>query len=149
MSFEVNATNSTELSFVLYELYLSLLLITLHVQLRLNLNIKNYFTHCHVMSYFLFHHICYFNLPYCFFKILTLINLITNLLFCLVCVKYVLFYFFVFFSLQDCNRDGRIDCDDYARIHYLGGYRCTTFMENVPYYKKFRECRTSVQSLNG
>ncbi|XP_034936055.1 lysozyme-like [Chelonus insularis] len=26
---------------------------------------------------------------------------------------------------QDCNGDGVINCDDYARIHYLGGYGCS------------------------
>ncbi|KAI4457188.1 destabilase-related [Holotrichia oblita] len=25
---------------------------------------------------------------------------------------------------QDCNNDGKIDCDDYAAIHKLGGYGC-------------------------
>ncbi|XP_049855937.1 lysozyme 2-like [Schistocerca gregaria] len=50
---------------------------------------------------------------------------------------------------QDCNWDGRVDCDDYARIHYMGGHQCTLPVEHLGYYKVFRECMDSLQQLNG
>lgn len=41
---------------------------------------------------------------------------------------------------QDCNGDGRIDCDDYARIHYLGGNQCRIPIRNYAYYRIFQQC---------
>jgi hypothetical protein len=26
--------------------------------------------------------------------------------------------------VQDCNGDGQVDCQDYARMHKLGGFGC-------------------------
>ncbi|KAJ9583155.1 hypothetical protein L9F63_022496 [Diploptera punctata] len=50
---------------------------------------------------------------------------------------------------QDCNGDGRIDCDDFARIHYMGGHQCKINMNHLGYYKIFRECNKSLQKLMG
>lgn len=30
---------------------------------------------------------------------------------------------------QDCNGDGKVDCDDFLRIHRLGGYGCSGPLE--------------------
>ncbi|XP_069675917.1 invertebrate-type lysozyme 6-like [Periplaneta americana] len=50
---------------------------------------------------------------------------------------------------QDCDKNGRVDCDDYAKIHYMGGRQCRANMQHLGYYKVFRECRNSIQQLNG
>ncbi|GLG98129.1 Uncharacterized protein GBIM_04739 [Gryllus bimaculatus] len=50
---------------------------------------------------------------------------------------------------QDCNVNGHVECDDFARIHYLGGYQCNLPMESLLYYQVFRQCLNSVQQLNG
>ncbi|KAL0274669.1 UNVERIFIED_CONTAM: hypothetical protein PYX00_002742 [Menopon gallinae] len=41
----------------------------------------------------------------------------------------------------DCNDDGVTDCDDYARIHFLGPERCDQSIENSLYYKRYLSCR--------
>ncbi|OXU16760.1 hypothetical protein TSAR_014505 [Trichomalopsis sarcophagae] len=43
---------------------------------------------------------------------------------------------------QDCNNDGTINCDDYARIHYLGGYGCGGALEKR-YENAYYNCRNS------
>jgi hypothetical protein len=48
---------------------------------------------------------------------------------------------------QDCDGDGWIDCEDYARIHYMGGRQCTLHMQHLGYYKVFKECHKSIQQL--
>ncbi|PSN30087.1 hypothetical protein C0J52_24019 [Blattella germanica] len=50
-------------------------------------------------------------------------------------------------ALADCNGDGVIDCDDYARIHYMGGRQCKLNMNYLGYYKVFRECKRSLHQL--
>ncbi|XP_023720996.1 uncharacterized protein LOC111871853 isoform X1 [Cryptotermes secundus] len=50
---------------------------------------------------------------------------------------------------QDCDGNGRIDCEDYAKIHYMGGQQCTIHMEHLGYYKVFKECHKSIQHLTG
>ncbi|RXG70821.1 hypothetical protein Avbf_02617, partial [Armadillidium vulgare] len=42
---------------------------------------------------------------------------------------------------QDCNGDGIIDCEDYVRIHGLGGYGCRdpSFV-NTDFYKRYAKC---------
>lgn len=40
---------------------------------------------------------------------------------------------------QDCNRDGQIDCHDYARIHKFGGYGCQGELE-YKYQSRFENC---------
>ncbi|XP_014219782.1 lysozyme 3-like [Copidosoma floridanum] len=42
---------------------------------------------------------------------------------------------------QDCNKDGKINCDDFARIHYLGGYGCSGTLP-PKYEKEYNECRS-------
>ncbi|XP_050308861.1 lysozyme-like [Anthonomus grandis grandis] len=44
---------------------------------------------------------------------------------------------------QDCNKDGRIDCDDFALIHALGGYGCAGNMPE-PYGQRYRQCKAIV-----
>ncbi|VVC30735.1 Destabilase,EF-Hand 1, calcium-binding site [Cinara cedri] len=49
---------------------------------------------------------------------------------------------------QDCNRDGVIDCADYAAIHKNGGYGCSGYLD--PNYKnKYDTCQRSVFELSG
>ncbi|KDR06499.1 uncharacterized protein LOC110840589 isoform X2 [Zootermopsis nevadensis] len=50
---------------------------------------------------------------------------------------------------QDCNGNGNIDCDDFARIHYMGGRQCTISMENLGYYQVFGACHKSIRQLTG
>ncbi|EEB19554.1 conserved hypothetical protein [Pediculus humanus corporis] len=50
---------------------------------------------------------------------------------------------------QDCNRDGKIDCVDFASIHHLGGYGCSSGTWNKDFEARFYNCLTSVQSLTG
>ncbi|KAK2706380.1 hypothetical protein QYM36_016427 [Artemia franciscana] len=45
---------------------------------------------------------------------------------------------------QDCNDDGRIDCEDYVRIHRNGGYGCKAPIEETQYYKNFQTCKNIV-----
>ncbi|XKL66939.1 hypothetical protein PGB90_010359 [Kerria lacca] len=42
--------------------------------------------------------------------------------------------------IQDCNNDGILSCDDYARLHYLGYLQCTRALRNVTYYRIFQTC---------
>ncbi|XP_014219639.1 lysozyme-like [Copidosoma floridanum] len=39
----------------------------------------------------------------------------------------------------DCNGDGTIDCNDYARIHHLGGFGCTGALDET-YENTFTYC---------
>ncbi|XP_023721005.1 uncharacterized protein LOC111871853 isoform X2 [Cryptotermes secundus] len=52
-------------------------------------------------------------------------------------------------QIKDCDGNGRIDCEDYAKIHYMGGQQCTIHMEHLGYYKVFKECHKSIQHLTG
>ncbi|XKL66452.1 hypothetical protein PGB90_009872 [Kerria lacca] len=47
---------------------------------------------------------------------------------------------------QDCNKDGVIDCYDYAAIHYRGGYGCSGPLNNE-YFNKFTTCEKHIQTL--
>lgn len=40
---------------------------------------------------------------------------------------------------QDCNGDGTIDCDDYARIHRLGGFGCSAPLD-AKYETAYKNC---------
>ncbi|XP_034182671.1 lysozyme [Osmia lignaria lignaria] len=40
---------------------------------------------------------------------------------------------------QDCNGDGKIDCDDFLRIHRLGGYGCSGPL-NSKYENTYKLC---------
>ncbi|XP_076755004.1 invertebrate-type lysozyme [Xylocopa sonorina] len=40
---------------------------------------------------------------------------------------------------QDCNGDGNVNCDDFIRIHRLGGYGCTGFL-NSKYEDTYMRC---------
>jgi hypothetical protein len=54
----------------------------------------------------------------------------------------------LYFLTQDCNRDGVIDCLDYAAIHKLGGYGCSAPLDQ--YYKnKYDACQRAVVELSG
>ncbi|XP_063228967.1 invertebrate-type lysozyme 3-like [Bacillus rossius redtenbacheri] len=48
---------------------------------------------------------------------------------------------------QDCNQDGRFDCDDVARIHYLGGTQCYLRIEHTGYYRVFKQCMDNVRQF--
>ncbi|XP_067011534.2 uncharacterized protein [Anabrus simplex] len=41
---------------------------------------------------------------------------------------------------QDCNEDGSVNCDDFAMIHYNGGYKCGTNLTNE-FGRKYFNCR--------
>ncbi|KAF4526485.1 hypothetical protein B566_EDAN013772 [Ephemera danica] len=47
---------------------------------------------------------------------------------------------------QDCTGDRKINCEDYARIHRLGGYGCGAPLDNI-YSQRFYNCMTHVQQL--
>lgn len=42
--------------------------------------------------------------------------------------------------LRDCNNDGTLSCDDYARLHYFGYGECSKPANEVWFYKAFRRC---------
>ncbi|KAL1494955.1 hypothetical protein ABEB36_010455 [Hypothenemus hampei] len=44
---------------------------------------------------------------------------------------------------QDCNGDGKIDCDDFAAIHKFGGYGCRGTLPE-PYGERYRQCKAIV-----
>nr|CAD7416081.1 unnamed protein product [Timema poppensis] len=48
---------------------------------------------------------------------------------------------------QDCNQDSLFDCDDIARIHYLGGYQCGIDISHKGYYRVFKQCLNSIRQL--
>ncbi|CAG2056847.1 unnamed protein product [Timema podura] len=48
---------------------------------------------------------------------------------------------------QDCNQDSLFDCDDVARIHYLGGYQCGIDISHKGYYRVFKQCLNSIRQL--
>jgi len=51
---------------------------------------------------------------------------------------------------KDCNNDGHIECEDFARIHKLGGYSCyDPSVTNSDYHHIYSECTRSVNQLNG
>jgi len=46
---------------------------------------------------------------------------------------------------KDCNGDGRIDCEDFARIHKLGYGACNSpSFEQSEYYSAFKRCSAAV-----
>ncbi|KAK9675306.1 Destabilase [Popillia japonica] len=47
---------------------------------------------------------------------------------------------------QDCNNDGKIDCDDYAAIHKLGGYGCQGQLP-YEYAQRYQQCKKIVGGL--
>ncbi|CAK9810660.1 Invertebrate-type lysozyme 3 [Anthophora plagiata] len=40
---------------------------------------------------------------------------------------------------QDCNGDGNVNCDDFLRIHRLGGYGCSGYL-NKKYEDTYKFC---------
>ncbi|KZC07821.1 PREDICTED: lysozyme-like [Dufourea novaeangliae] len=48
---------------------------------------------------------------------------------------------------QDCNGDGVINCDDYLRIHRLGGYGCTGPLD-AKYEDTFKRCKETLRNLD-
>lgn len=48
---------------------------------------------------------------------------------------------------QDCNGDGKIDCDDFATIHKLGGYGCKGAQLPEPYGERYRQCKKIVGNI--
>ncbi|KAL0274670.1 UNVERIFIED_CONTAM: hypothetical protein PYX00_002743 [Menopon gallinae] len=48
---------------------------------------------------------------------------------------------------QDCNRDGRVDCYDYAAIHHKGGYGCDRQPWDGLFETRFRQCTRSLNIL--
>ncbi|KAB0794164.1 hypothetical protein PPYR_13784 [Photinus pyralis] len=44
---------------------------------------------------------------------------------------------------QDCNGDGKVDCDDFAAIHKLGGYGCQGPLPDF-YVQRYRQCMLHV-----
>ncbi|XP_034244880.1 lysozyme 2-like [Thrips palmi] len=47
---------------------------------------------------------------------------------------------------RDCNRDGVTNCDDYAMIHYNGGFSCETSLEGTNFSAKYEVCRPGTLS---
>lgn len=47
---------------------------------------------------------------------------------------------------QDCNRDGAIDCLDYAAIHRHGGYGCSAPLP-PDYNNRFQQCLKQVGAI--
>uniref|UniRef100_A0A6P7G3V8 lysozyme n=1 Tax=Diabrotica virgifera virgifera TaxID=50390 RepID=A0A6P7G3V8_DIAVI len=45
---------------------------------------------------------------------------------------------------QDCNGDGKIDCDDYASIHTHGGYGCKGTNLPQPFGNRYYQCKEIV-----
>ncbi len=42
---------------------------------------------------------------------------------------------------RDCDGDGRISCDDYAKIHKAGSYECnSTWISDTPFWSKYKDC---------
>nr|QPG92858.1 lysi [Lasioderma serricorne] len=48
---------------------------------------------------------------------------------------------------QDCNGDGKIDCDDFATIHKLGGYGCKGVPLPEDYGARYQQCKQIVGQL--
>lgn len=47
--------------------------------------------------------------------------------------------------MQDCNQDGIIDCEDFARIHKNGPGACGDLqLLQTEYYQKFAQCKAKV-----
>ncbi|XP_017782892.1 PREDICTED: lysozyme-like [Nicrophorus vespilloides] len=44
---------------------------------------------------------------------------------------------------KDCNGDAKIDCDDYAAIHTLGGYGCQGNLPHI-YNERYQQCKKLV-----
>jgi len=45
------------------------------------------------------------------------------------------------FATEDCNGDGRVDCQDFAHIHVLGGYACKSpAFQTSPFFQRFTRC---------
>jgi len=42
---------------------------------------------------------------------------------------------------QDCDRNGIIDCDDFARMHVLGAYSCTDSVAGKPFFPVYERCK--------
>ncbi|XP_054267841.1 invertebrate-type lysozyme 3-like [Macrosteles quadrilineatus] len=57
------------------------------------------------------------------------------------CATSTIFNYMTRFA-RDCNGDGQISCDDYARIHYLGGNQCSVPIKNYAYYRIFQQCNS-------
>lgn len=47
----------------------------------------------------------------------------------------------------DCNNDRIVNCDDYARLHKLGGYSCTGGIETTDYWRGYTQCNSVVGNL--
>ncbi|CAH1972053.1 unnamed protein product [Acanthoscelides obtectus] len=48
---------------------------------------------------------------------------------------------------QDCNGDGKIDCDDFAAIHKFGGYGCKGQTLPEPFSSRYHQCKQIVGQL--
>jgi len=55
-------------------------------------------------------------------------------------VIFLIIVFFIFLPLQDCNKDGVTDCDDYARIHFNGREDCSA-IDNTNFWRRYETCR--------
>lgn len=51
----------------------------------------------------------------------------------------IYFSFLYVYYFQDCNNDGNINCDDFLRIHRLGGYGCNGSL-NSKYENIYKLC---------
>ncbi|XP_043254615.1 lysozyme-like isoform X1 [Colletes gigas] len=47
---------------------------------------------------------------------------------------------------QDCNGDGNINCDDFLRIHRLGGYGCSAPLE-AKYENTYKLCMKTFETV--
>ncbi|XP_063904459.1 lysozyme-like [Zophobas morio] len=48
---------------------------------------------------------------------------------------------------QDCNGDGKIDCDDFVTIHKLGGYGCKGGVITGIYQQRYQQCKALVGGI--
>ncbi|KAF4526484.1 hypothetical protein B566_EDAN013771 [Ephemera danica] len=46
---------------------------------------------------------------------------------------------------RDCNGDGVTDCDDFAALHFNGGYTCKKLSSSTNFGRRYLECRDSLQ----
>jgi hypothetical protein len=49
--------------------------------------------------------------------------------------------------VQDCDGDGQVDCQDYARIHYLGAGGCDK-QPGEDFYKFKNDLDTCLEEIN-
>jgi len=65
-----------------------------------------------------------------------------------VCARNTISGYMVKFA-QDCNNDGVVNCDDFARIHINGGYACSAPVDQSVFYQRYLQCRQNIPAPSG